>query len=32
MEENQKHLLECDILLNKSEDLASNVNIEYEDI
>ena len=32
IEENQKHLLECEILLSKSDDLASNIKIEYEDI
>ena len=28
----QKHLFECDVLLNNCEILANNVKIEYEDI
>ena len=28
----QKHLFECDVLLNNCEKLANNVTVEYEDI
>ena len=31
-EDNQKHIIECDIILNESQKLASNISIEYEDI
>ena len=31
-EENQYHLLQCDVLISKCENLAKNVTIEYEDI
>ena len=30
--DDQKHLFECDVLLNNCEILANNVKIEYEDI
>ena len=31
-EESQSHLFECEVLINKCEDLANNVKVEYEDI
>ena len=31
-EDNQKHIIECDIILNESQKLAHNTKIEYEDI
>ena len=32
IEENQYHLLQCDILIRNCKNLANNVTIEYEDI
>ena len=31
-EESQVHLFQCEVLMKKCEDLANNVNVEYEDI
>ena len=31
-DDSQKHILECETILNKSEDLANNSRVEYEDI